>query len=115
MPDRLETLINALVSTRFTLTLQSSGVATIRVSPSITSAGQLVIAANPNRVGLVLYNNSANSVYLALGSAANSNTNMTFIVATFAHLILPVPIYTGAIYGIRNGAGVGTVISTELT
>jgi hypothetical protein len=93
----------------------TSDVATITISPVITNTSKLVIAANPLRKGLILYNNSANSVYLALGSAANSSTNMTYILATFAHLIFPAPIYTGAVYGIRNGAGTGTVLATELT
>lgn len=91
-----------------------SGKATITVSPVITTVSQLIIAANPNRIGLILYNNSANSIYLAYGSAANSSTNMTKILATFANVTMEQPIYTGAIYGIRN-AGTGTVLVTELT
>lgn len=102
------------VSGQVTTDPPTAGTATIRVSPVITTTSQLILAANPLRKGLILYNNSANSVYVALGSAANSSTNMTFILATFAHLIFPSPIYLGAIYGIRN-SGTGTVLSTELT
>ncbi len=90
------------------------GTATIAVSAFIAQASVKIIDANANRKGLILYNNGANSIYLALGVAANSSNSMTFILATFAHLILPSPIYTVAIYGIRN-AGSGTVLATELT
>lgn len=115
MGDRLESLIEQLKDIPFRAELvQGSSVATIRSSLSIALVSTRIIAANPNRRGLILYNNGANSVYVALGSPANSNTNMTFIIATFAHLILPLPIYTGDIYGVRN-AGAGVVLSTELT
>ncbi len=91
-----------------------SNTAAITISPVITTASVKIIDANPNRLGLILYNNSANSVYIALGSAANSANNMTFIIATFASLVIPAPVYTGAIYGIRN-SGTGTILVTELT
>lgn len=93
--------------------VQKAQTSTISVSATITTSSVKIIAANADRVGLILYNNSANSVYIALGSAANSNTNMSFIVPTFTSLVLPQPIYTGDIYGIRN-AGTGAVILTEL-
>lgn len=112
--DILNQFLYFLTKNQFITTGASAGKATITVSATITTSSVKIISANPNRIGLILYNNSANSVYLALGSAANSSTNMTFILATFAHLILPSPIYTGDIYGIRN-SGTGIVIATELT
>lgn len=93
---------------------QAASTATISVTATITTASVLVIAANANRKGLLIYNNSANSVYLAYGSAANSSTNMTRILATFTQFSMEAPIYTGAIYGIRN-SGTGTCLVTELT
>lgn len=116
MGDRLEALISELqgiiIQCQYSAPVSSAAV--ISTSPVITTTSQKIIAANPKRKGLVLYNNSANSVYLALGVAANSNTSMTFILATFAHLVIPSPVYTGDIYGIRN-SGTGTVLCTELT
>lgn len=104
----LDTTITALIGKFFAST------AVISASPSITTSSAQIIGANANRKGLILYNNSANSVYIAYTSPANSSTNMTAIVATFAQWVMTFPIYTGAIYGIRN-AGSGTVLATELT
>lgn len=89
---------------------------TITVSPPIpvNPNNVKIIAANPNRKGLYIYNNSANSIYVAFGSAANSATNMTQIIATFTSFILPFPVYQGDIYATRN-AGSGSAIVTELT
>lgn len=96
-------------------TLHASSIATITVSPVVTTASVLIVPANANRLGLIIYNNSANSGYIAYGSAANSATNMTAIIATFTHYVMAYPIYTGPIYAIRNGAGTGTFLITELT
>lgn len=94
--------------------VKSSNKATITISPVVTTTSVKLIDVNKDRLGLILYNNSSNSIYIALGSAANSNTNMTFIIPTFASLTLPAPVYTGVVHGIRN-AGTGTVLCTELT
>lgn len=92
----------------------TSSTSTITISPAITTSSTLLIAANPNRKGLIIYNNSANSIYLAYGSPANSATNMTAILATFTHHVMAQPIYTGAIYAVRN-SGSGNALVTQLT
>lgn len=114
MGDRLETLLEAIKDMNFNLPLPQATKATITASPTILLVSQKIISANPLRKGLILYNNSANSVYVALGSAANSNTNMTFIIPTFAHLSMALPVFTGDVYGVRN-AGSGVILVTELT
>lgn len=82
-------------------------------SPVITTSSVLIVGANNQRIGLWLYNNSANSVYISVTGPANSSTNMSFLVATFATWYMPADlIYTGAVYGIRN-AGTGRVLATE--
>jgi hypothetical protein len=89
--------------------------ATITVSPSIAQVSQVVIAANPNRKGLILYNNGANTIYLTFGPTSSSSLTVCIPLATFAsYLMTTGVIYTGVISGIRN-AGSGTVIATELT
>lgn len=93
---------------------KKASVAVISVSPVVTTTSQLLIAANPNRIGLLMYNNSANSIYIAYGAAANSANKMSRILATFTQFAMEPPIYTGPIYGIRN-SGTGTVLVTELT
>ncbi len=108
--DRLEVLTQYMSD----LGAPRAANAIITISPSILLVSQLIIAANPDRKGLIIYNNSANSVYLAYGSPASSSTNMTRILPTFTQFIMEVPIYTGPIYGIRN-AGSGTCLVTQLT
>src|SRR4051812_41942107 len=88
--------------------------ATIIATPVVVNVSQVVVPRNPGRKGLVIYNNSANSVYLAFAETANSSTKMTLIIPTFAHWVATIPIYTGPIAAIRNGAGTGNLLITEL-
>ncbi len=88
--------------------------AAIPVLVSSPNNSVLVVPANPNRIGLILYNNSANSIYLMYGQKANSANAMTRILATFAQFVMEAPIYTGDIWATRN-AGSGNVLATELT
>lgn len=92
----------------------TASTATITNSPAVTTLTQVIVAANPARKGLVIYNNSANSIYLSYGPTANSNTLCTRVLATFTQFDMPAPIYTGVISGIRN-AGTGFCVVTELT
>lgn len=88
--------------------------ATKIISPSILLVSQVVVPANPDRRGLIIYNNGANSVYLTYGPVSVSAA-CTRILATFAQWEMMGPvIYTGQISAIRN-AGAGTLIITELT
>ena len=117
LSTNVPSLLNALLGyLQNPVSLPSSSGATAVISQSATIGltSTLVIAANPNRLGLVIYNNSANSLYLAYGSAANSNTNMTRILATYTQFAMEFPIYSGAIYGIRN-SGSGICMCTEIT
>lgn len=86
----------------------------ITVSPVITTISVLIAPANAARKGLYLYNNSANTIYVSFATTCNSSNFMTFPIATFATWAMPLPIYTGALAGIRN-SGTGTIIVTELT
>lgn len=89
--------------------------ATIITSAAIPVNGSVQIApANLSRKGLIIWNQSANSIYISYTSPANSATNMTAIIPTYAAWIMPLPVYTGAIYATRN-AGTGFTLTTELT
>lgn len=89
--------------------------AMITNSPVVTTLSQVIVSANPHRVGLIIYNNSANSIYLTFGPIANSNTLCTRALATFTQFdMLSGTIYTGEIAGIRN-SGTGYCVVTELT
>lgn len=107
MGDRLETLLaNLVISFRATRSK-------ITVSPNVTTTSVKILAANDERAGLIIYNNSANSGYVCFGQAANSSTSMSVIIPTFTQIIFPLPTYPGDIYAIRN-AGTGAFIITEL-
>lgn len=91
-----------------------TGAALITTTGVIATTGQLLLAANPNRNGFYLYNNSANSVYVTYGSPPCAGTNITFILATFAQFIETTGVhYTGPLCGMHN-SGSGTVTITEL-
>lgn len=87
---------------------------TVTTSASVTTSSVQILAANPDRIALFIYNNSANSGYLTLGATSTSSTP-TFILGTFAQFTWPFAsiIYTGAISAIRN-AGLGTFTCTEI-
>jgi hypothetical protein len=82
-------------------------------SPTVALLSVPVLAANANRVGFVIYNNSANSVYICLGPTA-SGVGCHKILATFASWECYGPVcYTGAMSAIRN-AGTGQLNIVEL-
>ncbi len=91
-----------------------SDTATITASAAVALTAVQIIGANPNRKGLLIYNNGANTAYIAFGGVVSSATRMTLPILTFATYSMPFPIYTGAISAIRN-AGTGTMLVTELT
>ena len=88
--------------------------AAITASPTITTTSTLILPANPKRVGLILWNQSANSVYVAFAENGNSSTKMTLIIGAYSSWVMQGPIYRGPISGIRN-SGTGPVVATELT
>jgi hypothetical protein len=90
-----------------------AGSASIINTASIAQTSVQILPANPNRRGLTIYNNGANSVYLAFDTFVSSATHMSIIIPTFAHWSCPLPIYTGAMAAIRN-AGTGMLMITEL-
>lgn len=98
------------------LPYQSSTTVVTTVPSFAATVSTLLIAANPNRKALFLWNNSANSIYLSYALTSNSSTP-TFILATFATFgpgnYGPV-VWTGPISGIRN-AGTGSVTVYEVT
>lgn len=92
-----------------------SGLTATSMTQTITNVALVsvvIAAANANRKGFIIYNNSANSVYMTYGATTNSATP-TAILATFAHYQQGVTNYTGQISAIRN-AGTGNCIFNEL-
>lgn len=87
---------------------------TVAASATMTTTSIRIIAANPQRIGLLLYNNSGNSAYIKYGSSGDSANNMSFILGANANWVMPQPVFTGELWGKRN-SGTGTVVATELT
>lgn len=70
-------------------------------------------AANANRKGLMVFNDSTANLFLTFAGAASA-TVYTVKLAAGALFELPVPVYTGAISGIWDAAN-GNAIVTETT
>lgn len=78
-----------------------------------TTDGTTLSAANAERRGLLVYNDSTASLFLNLGSGASS-TNFTIKLNPDDYYELPKPIYTGLVTGVWTSA-VGFARLTELT
>lgn len=79
---------------------------------SIAASSTQVLASNTSRLGVVIYNDHDTSlVYINLGGTA-STTAFAFRLEPRDTLILPQPIYTGAINHIGSAAA-GTLRVTE--
>lgn len=77
---------------------------------NVLLASVVIAAANPNRLGFIIFNNSSNSVYVTFG-ATSVAAACTQLVATFSSWVCMSSVsYTGVISAIRNaGSGVVTV------
>lgn len=85
----------------------------ITKTANITTVTQVILSANPNRVGLLIWNPTANSVYISYSLICDANSQ-TAIVASNTTWVMPEAIYTGPISCVRN-AGSGGINITELT
>ena len=81
-------------------------------SPTSAAADTSLLAANIQRIGVLLYNDSTASCYVKYGTGASS-TSYTVFMGPGAYWEMPVPIYTGAINGNWTAAN-GNMRVTEL-
>lgn len=97
------------------LTVRPAGASTAVLANVAASATSVtVLAANANRLGAIIVNDSTASCYLKYGSTA-STTSYTRLLPPGAEYELPGDvIYTGIITGIWTSA-TGTARTTELT
>ncbi len=80
-----------------------------------TPSSVLILAANPNRKGMYLYNDAGAKASISLGSPA-STTAFSFVLAASAGYETPqTKVYTGAVYAIWNSGTTGFMRVTELT
>lgn len=80
-----------------------------------SAASVTVLAANPNRKGAVVYNDSTAVLYLLLSAAGPASlTNYTVQLPAQSYFELPPPVYTGIVLGIWAAAN-GFARVTEFT
>jgi len=91
----------------------NTGSANARTSVAGAAADTLILAANASRLGATVYNDSAATLYLSLGTAAASLTDFTVKMVTDAYYEVPFG-YTGQIRGIWASA-VGSARVGEIT
>lgn len=89
-----------------------AGEARMTTTASVGTTSVLVLQKNRYRRGLVIYNNSSNSVYVSFSTTANSANKMTAIIPTFNQWTAP-EFYIGPVSAIRN-AGSGVLMITEV-
>jgi len=82
--------------------------------PAATGANQTLLAANANRKGLVIVNDSGNVLYVKLGVTASASS-YTYRLAPNSNLDLPNSlIWTGQVDAFMSAAS-GNIAVTELT
>lgn len=84
---------------------------------SVTSSGASVqiVAANVSRLGLVIYNDDANPLFINYGSTATTAIGgFSYKILSGATWEMPDPKFTGAVNGIWQAAGTSGISVTEL-
>lgn len=85
----------------------------VQTSVASSASSVTILAANSNRFGASLYNDSTQILYLLYSNGTASNTNYSLQIPAGAYWELPFS-YTGAITGIWASAN-GNARVTELT
>lgn len=86
----------------------------VKTVTSVLMASVQIAAANPDRKGFIIFNNSANSTYIGFANPVVA-ANCARVIATFTSWDWVYPLcYTGPIYAIRN-SGSGAVTVWEFT
>lgn len=80
------------------------------LSTNVVTTSVVILPANSNRKGFIIFNNSANSTYVTFGPTSVAST-CTRLIPTYASWeVTQGAVYTGAISAIRNsGTGIITV------
>lgn len=78
-----------------------------RSNVTAATADTQVLAANTSRTGVLIFNDSTATMYLAYGSTAASTTSYSVQIGAGAYWEMPKPVYTGvlkAVWEAENGA-----------
>lgn len=90
-----------------------AGTGTLTSVDSTTVSGT-ILAANPDRLGAVIYNTDANALYILLGAGTASASNLSWSIAANSQYEVPFG-YTGIIVGAWAADGAGAAKVTEFT
>jgi hypothetical protein len=82
-------------------------------SVNVTTANTTLQASNANRLGLTIWNDGGQRIFVKLGATA-STTSFTVKVANQSFYALMDPVYTGIVDAVTS-TGTATVLVTELT
>lgn len=84
---------------------------------AFTTADSTAVSANANRLGLWLYNDNTQSVYIGLSTAVVSTLAYSLQIGSSAGFQFPVPCYTGAVHAkwAATASTVGSLRITEIT
>lgn len=93
-------------------TPKTSGATVGALASAATSAQML--AANPQRKGLLVTNTDANTLYLKYGEGATITTSYTVAIPSGGYWEMPRPVYSGRIDAIWSADGSGSAVYTEL-
>jgi hypothetical protein len=92
----------------------SSNAAITSLSQSNVTAVDL-LAANPNRKGFLLFNDSGQKAYVSLGSPASASVFSILLAANSGYEATQAVVFKGSISALWNGSGSGKMRVTELT
>jgi hypothetical protein len=80
---------------------------------SVTTASQLVLAANEHRKFCVFINDSNRDIYLKFGGAAALNQGIRISANGFSYEIDVTNLWVGEVYAIHGGAGTKNLLIEE--
>jgi hypothetical protein len=69
-----------------------------------TTSSVTILAANANRRGAIVFNDSTSVLYISYGTSTTSTTSFSVKVAAGAVYLLDVPLWNGAMTGIWSAA-----------
>lgn len=80
-----------------------------------TASSTTLIAANANRIGLIITNDDANILYIKYGATASATSYTYQLPGGGGVFEMPEPVYRGVVDGIWSADGSGSARVTELT
>lgn len=103
-----------LVNTSGAIQQVAPATGTTTTAAFASASNNALLAANPNRAGFSIFNDTNANYLVKLGDSI-SDTSWTFYLPPQSLYDAPLPTYTGPVNGRGWGSGSGTIYVTELT